>query len=126
MLFSEVEIKVAVSTKNYYGNIEISTSAIAAVAGFATLDTYGVVDLVNKSLKSTLANLFKKQNYTKGIVVNINNDNRIFIDIYCKLKYGISITAIAESLKKTVKYTVEDFTGMIVDTVNVHVVGVRV
>ena len=49
-----------------------------------------------------------------------------FIDIHCILKYGISLSAVAESLKKTVKYTVEDFTGMIVDTVNVHVVGVRV
>lgn len=117
---------MAVSTKNYYGNIEISTSAISAVAGFATLDTYGVVDLVSKGLKSSIANLFKKNPYTKGIIVNINNDNRIFIDIYCILKYGISISAIAESLKKSVKYTVEDFTGMIVDTVNIHVVGVRV
>lgn len=117
---------MAVSTKNYYGNIEISASAIAAVAGFATLDTYGVVDLVSKSFKNSISNLFKKQPYTKGIIVNIDNDNRIFIDIYCTFKYGISISAIAESLKKTVKYTVEDFTGMIVDTVNVHVVGVRV
>ena len=136
---------MAVSTKNFYGNIEISTSAIAAVAGFATLDTYGVVDLVSKSLKSTFANLFKKQPYTKGIQVNINNDNRIFIDIYCILKYGISITPNSSCPAITVpplppkstswyalptpsiiKRTVEDFTGMIVDTVNVHVVGVRV
>lgn len=117
---------MAVSTKNFYGNIVISSDAIAAVAGFVTLDSYGVVDLVSNSLKSSIRNLFKKQPYTKGIIVNINNDNRIFIDIYCILKYGISISAIAESLKKTVKYTVEDFTGMIVDTVNVHVVGVRV
>ena len=117
---------MAVSTKNYYGDIEISSDAIAAVAGFATLDSYGVVDLVSNSLKSSICKLFKKQPYTKGVLVNINKDNRIFIDIYCILKYGISISAIAESLKKTVKYTVEDFTGMIVDTVNVHVVGVRV
>ncbi len=117
---------MAVSTKNYYGNIEISANAIAAVAGFAALDTYGVVDLIPKGFKSTFANLFKKQAYTKGVVININKENRIFIDIYCKFKYGISISAIAESLKKTIKYTVEDFTGMIVDTVNVHVVGVNI
>lgn len=116
---------MAVSTKNYYGNIEISNDAIAAVAGFATLDSYGVVDLVSKSLKNSIRNLFKKQAYTKGIVVN-SKDNRIFIDIYCILKYGISISAVADSLKKTVKYNVEDFTGMIVDTVNIHVAGVRV
>lgn len=116
---------MSVSTKNYYGNIEISRDAIAAVAGFATLDSYGVVDVVSNSIKNTIRDLFKKQQYSKGIVIN-NKDNRIFIDIYCILKYGISISAIAESIKKTVKYKVEDFTGMIVDTVNIHVVGVRV
>ena len=46
--------------------------------------------------------------------------------MYCILKYGVSISAVAESLKKSVKYSVENFTGMIVDSVNVHVVGVRV
>lgn len=117
---------MAVSTKNYYGDIEISSDAIAAVAGFATLDCYGVVDLVQKNLATSICSVFKKQPYTKGIIVNNNSDNRILIDIYCILKYGVSLSAVAESLKKAVKYTVEDFTGMIVDTVNVHVVGVRV
>ena len=37
-----------------------------------------------------------------------------------------SISAVAESLRKAVKYSVENFTGMLVDAVNVHVVGVRV
>ncbi len=117
---------MAVSTKNYYGDIEISSEAIAAVAGFATLECYGVVDLVKKFRGKSICSIFSNNPYTKGIIVNNNNDNRIFIDIYCILKYGISLSAVAESLKKTVKYTVEDFTGMIVDTVNVHVVGVRV
>ena len=117
---------MSVSTKNYYGTIDISNNAIAAVAGFTTLECYGVVDLVQKNIKRSICNLFNKQPYTKGIVVNYNSENRIFIDIYCILKYGVSLGAVAESLKKTVKYTVEDFTGMIVDTGNVHVVGVRV
>ena len=117
---------MAVSTTNYYGNIDISRDTIAAVAGYTTLDCYGVVDLVQKNLKSSICHLFKKQPYTKGIEVNYNSDNRIFIDIYCILKYGISLSAVAESLKKTVKYTVEGFTGMIVDTINVHVEGVRI
>ncbi|MBQ9786450.1 MAG: Asp23/Gls24 family envelope stress response protein [Clostridia bacterium] len=118
--------KLSVSTKNYYGDIEISSDAIAAVAGFAVLECYGVVNLVQKNIKKSICNFFKKQTYTKGISVTINNDNRISIDIHCVLKYGISLSAVAESIKKTVKYTVEDFTGMLVDTVNVRVVGVRV
>ena len=125
---------MSVDTNNYYGKISISDDAIAAVAGFATLDSYGVVDVVSKNISSSLRELIVKQPYSRGIRIS-NIENRIFIDIYCILKYGISVSAIAESLKKTVKYTskkksikysVEDFTGMIVDTVNVHVVGVRV
>jgi len=117
---------LSVSTKNYYGDIEIVSDAIAAVAGFATLECYGVVDLVQKNLGTSVCSLFKKQPYTRGIVVNNNNDNRILIDIYCILKYGISLSAVAESLKSSVKYSIEKFTGMLVDSVNVNVLGVRV
>ena len=52
--------------------------------------------------------------------------NRIFIDVYVLIKYGVSIEAVAESLKESVKYKVERFTGMIVDTVNVNIVGLKI
>ena len=116
---------MTVDTHNYYGQITISDNAIRSVAGFSALDCYGVVDLVPRTFGETLAELFKKDNYTKGIKI-YNANNRIFIEIYCILKYGVSISAVAESLKKSVKYSVENFTGMIVDSVNVHVVGVKV
>ena len=103
---------MTVDTNNYYGNISISDDAIRTVAGFVAMDCYGVVDLVSKSIKDSAREIFKKESYS--------------IDIHCILKYGVSISAVAESLKKSVKYTIENFTGMIVDTVNVHVVGVRV
>lgn len=56
----------------------------------------------------------------------LTNGDRIFIDLYVVMKYGVSIDAVAQTLKKTVKYDVEKFTGMVVDTVNVNVIGVRV
>ena len=116
---------MTVDTNNYYGNISISDNAIATVAGFVALDCYGVVDLVSKSLKDSARELFKKESYSRGIKIN-HIDNRIFIDVYCIMKYGVSISAVSESLKKSVKYSVENFSGMIIDSVNVHVVGVRV
>lgn len=116
---------MTVDTNNYYGKISISSEAIAVVAGFTALDCYGVVDLVSRSIKDNIAELVKRTRYSKGVKIT-TVENRIIIDIYCILKYGVSISAVAESLKKSVKYSVENFTGMIVDTVNVHVVGVRV
>jgi len=116
---------MSVITSNYYGKIIISDEAIASVAASAALDCIGVVDLVSKKLSDNFADLFKKQQLGRGVKVNTSG-NRIFIDLYVILKYGISISAVAESLKKTVKYKVEEFSGMIVDVVNVNVVGVRV
>ena len=55
----------------------------------------------------------------------ITDGDRIFIDVYVVIKFGVSINAVAESLKESVKYRVEKFTGMIVDTVNVNIVGVK-
>ncbi len=119
------EMLVTVDTNNYYGNISISDNAIRTVAGFVALDCYGVVDLVSKNFRDSARELFRREKYSKGVTIS-HIDNRIFIDIHCILKYGVSISAVAESLKKSVKYSVENFTGMIVDTVNVHVVGVCV
>ncbi len=116
---------MSVTTSNYYGKITISDEAIATVAASAALDCCGVVDLVSKKLSDNFADLFKKQQLGRGIKV-LTNENKIFIDLFVILKYGVSISAVAESLKKTVKYKVEEFSGMIVDTVNVNVVGVRV
>lgn len=115
----------SVDTNNYYGKICISNDAIAVVAGFCALECYGVIDLVSHSIMNSVKYLIKKQPYSKGINI-INNDNRITVDVFCILKYGVSISAVADSLKKAVKYGVENFTGMIVDAVNIHVCGVQV
>lgn len=114
-----------IKTKNYYGKIGISKDAVASVAGYAALDCYGVVDLFSKSVIDSVKELIFKQQYQKGIKVT-TVDNRIFIEVHAIFKYGVSVNAVSESLKKSVKYKVENFTGMIVDTVNVHVDGVRV
>lgn len=116
---------MTVDTNNYYGKITISKGAIAVVAGFVALECYGVVDLVSKNIKDNLVDFIKKQPYSKGVHVS-SIENRIIIDLYCIFKYGVSISAVAESLKKSVKYNVENFTGMIVEDVNIHVVGVQV
>ena len=54
-----------------------------------------------------------------------SSGNRIYVDVYVIIKYGVSIGAVADSLREAIKYKVENFTGMIVDTVNVNVIGVK-
>ena len=116
---------MSVNTSNVYGKISISDQVLAKVAAFAALDCYGIVELVSRRFKDSLFELFKKKSAGgKGIKVATSGD-RIYIDVYVIIKYGVSINAVAGALKEGVKYKVERFSGMIVDTVNVNIIGVK-
>jgi uncharacterized alkaline shock family protein YloU len=110
---------MAVKTSNAYGTITIDDEAIACATGHIARECYGVVALVGPG--SVKSNKVK----TRGIKI-ITVGNRIYIDLSAILKYGVSIGTVTDNLKSTVKYGVEQFTGMIVDSVNINVVGVRV
>ncbi len=116
---------MSVKTSNAFGDISIIDDAIAVVAGYTALDCYGVVDLVSRKATDSFKELFKKQALSRGVKIT-SYKNHITIDLNVILKYGISISAVADSLKSSVKYNVEKFTGMIVDAVNIKVIGVRV
>ncbi len=115
---------MSVNTRNAHGKISITDEAVIKVAGFAARQCYGIVDMVPRRFTDSIAELFKKEAHGRGVKVSTNGD-RIFVDLYIIIKYGVSIDAVAESLRETVKYSVENFTGMIVDTVNVNIVGVK-
>jgi len=115
---------MAVNTSNVYGKISISDVAIAKVASHAALECYGIVGMVSRKFTDSLSEMLKKDSEGRGVKVSTSGD-RIYIDVYVLVKYGVSITAVAESLKESVKYKVEKFTGMIVDSVNVNIIGVK-
>ena len=118
------ECIMPVTTSNTYGKISISDEAIAKVAAHASLECYGIVEMVPRTFMDSFSQLLKKETGGKGVKV-VTSGDRIYIDIFVIIKFGVSISAVAESLKKAVKYKVEQFTGMIVDTVNVNILGVK-
>ena len=115
---------MSLNTSNAYGKISISDLAIAKVASHTAMEGYGIVEMVSRRFTDSLSELLKKDSGGRGVKVTTSG-NRIYIDLYVVIKYGVSINAVAESLKESVKYRVEKFTGMIVDTVNVNVIGVK-
>lgn len=108
------------TTFNSFGKISISKKAISKVASVSVLECYGVVGLVTPTL-----NRESKSHYYKGVVISSNENDVMTVDVYVELKYGVAISAVSDSIRKSVKYSIEKFTGMIVKGVNVHVVGVK-
>ncbi|MCQ2387002.1 MAG: Asp23/Gls24 family envelope stress response protein [Clostridia bacterium] len=116
-------LKKSVKTKNIYGKIFISDSTIERFVYHISTDCYGIVRFVPTNLYNAITNFIKFRNKVKGVKVHTNGD-RITIDVAIVVKYGVSIKAVVEALKESIKYKVEKFSGMIVDTMNVKVVGV--
>lgn len=115
---------MSVRTTNIYGHILISNDAIAKVVTHAALDCYGIVELVPKGLKDSFNSLLTKGQKVNGTNV-VTDGDKIYIDVYVITKFGVTLSAVAETLKLAIKYNVEKFTGMVVDTVNVNIVGVK-
>ena len=57
---------------------------------------------------------------------SVVEDNKITIDFHVIIAYGVGIMTVSDNLIETVKYKVEQFTGMKIDKINIHVEGVRV
>ena len=109
---------------NQHGTIEISPTAIASIVANSVTQTYGVVGMSTPSLASGIAATITRDPH-KGVEVTINDDN-IDIDLYVVLEYGIRIASVATSLINIVRYTIEKHTGMPVNSVKIHVQGIRV
>ncbi len=116
---------MASTIKNEYGTIVIDNEVIARIAGLASMDCYGIVGMASKNMTDGIVQLLKGENITKGVKLHIDNAS-IDIDLHIIVEYGTNISAIADTLIGTVKYKVEDFTGLDINAVNIFVEGVRV
>jgi uncharacterized alkaline shock family protein YloU len=110
-------------TNNKYGKISITDEVVAAIAGNAASDCYGVVEMVSRRFSDSLVSSAKKQ-AGKGVKV-ATVDNLIYAELYLVLKLGVNIDAVKKSISDVVKFTLEQRTGMRVKRVNVNVVGIR-
>ena len=107
---------------NKMGEIQINPDVIALYAGTIAVECFGIVGMAAVSMKD---GLLKRESLTHGINVDIK-ENKISIDFHVIVSYGVSISAVSDNLIESVKYRVEEFTGMEVEKINIFVEGVRV
>lgn len=111
--------------KNERGTVSISNTVIAKLAGYTATQCYGVVGMCSKTSKDGIWGLLKKENMDKGIKVKTEG-GVIEIALYVVVEYGLNIGSLGETIRSSVKYNVEKFTGMEVSSVLVNVESVRV
>lgn len=107
------------------GNIFIDNEVIAQYAGSVAVECFGIVGMAGVNMKDGLVRLLKMDSITRGISVSLNR-NKLILDFHVIVAYGVSILAVADNLIDSVKYKVEEFTGIEIEKINIYVDGVRV
>lgn len=111
---------------NELGKVYVNDEVIALIAGSAAMDCYGLVGMASrKQLKDGIAELLGRENLSRGIEVRRDQD-KVHIDLYIIVSYGIKISEVAHNIQSKVKYVLNDVIGLSVDHVHIFVQGVRV
>ncbi len=109
---------------NEYGDVSIDKEVLADYAGYAAMETLGVVGMATMNVKDGALKFLKKENARQGVVVSIV-DNKIKLTLHVIVAYGVNIRAVAQNVLDNVKSRVEKNTGIEVAYVTVKVDGVR-
>ncbi len=109
----------------HMGNIVIDKEVIGQYAGGVAMECFGIVGMAGINMKDGFVKLLKLENAGRGIQVTMN-DNKLSLDFHVIVAYGVSILAVTNNLIDSVKYKIEEFTGIPVEKINVFVEGVRV
>jgi uncharacterized alkaline shock family protein YloU len=106
------------------GRIEVFPTVVAAIAGHAATECYGVMGMAARGLREGMATLLRRENVHRGVEVR-EVAGQLAIDVYVVVQYGTRITEVAHNLQGAVRFEVERTVGMPVSEVNVFVQGVH-
>jgi len=111
---------------NELGTIYIAEDVLQKVAGYATIECYGIVAMSSKRAKDGLVEWLGRENLTRGVHLRTSDDGLIDVDLYIVVEYGISIYTACTAIVETVKYKLESMTGATVRRINISVEGIRI
>ncbi|MDL2237732.1 Asp23/Gls24 family envelope stress response protein [Christensenellaceae bacterium OttesenSCG-928-K19] len=112
--------------KNEYGTITYDEGYLATVAGLSATESYGLVGMNNKHIGESIVGLFTSDSLKKGVDIKADGSENIVVKLYVTMKYGVSLSAVAENIIDKVKYTIEKETGLNVDSVDILVQSIQV
>lgn len=107
------------------GHVHIANDVLADLAGYAALESYGVVGMASPTLKDGVAQLLSRDRLRKGVVITGEGD-AVKIDLYVVIEHGTKLTEVAHSLAEAVEYVLTTQADVKVQGVDVHVQDVKV
>ena len=104
------------------GKVEIAPEVIEVIAGIAASEVEGVAQMRGNFATGVIERLGKK-NHGKGVKVELTEEG-IKVDVYCLMKFGVSIPSVAQKIQDNIRQALLNMTALDAQEVNIHVVGI--
>ena len=107
------------------GQITYANEVVATIVNVATTEVDGISGIVGSN--STISGVFGKskssRSTVRGVRVDMKGEN-VNVDISVNVDYGMPIQKVGRNVQENVRKSIESMTGLHVDKVDLHVVGV--
>lgn len=107
------------------GQLHISDDILAELAGFAALESYGVVGMANPSLAAGAARLLHPGKLKKGVKI-VNDSGKVRVELHVVLEYGTNLNEVARNLSDRVTYEIKRHAGIKVAFVEIYIQDLKV
>jgi len=113
------------------GSVYIANEVLADLAGYAAMESYGVVGMANASFLEGAAQILPQHRLRRGVRVTESigegaQPGAVEIDLFVVIEYGTNLAEVSRNLADRVKYSVEHLTEVKISRCDVHVVDVKV
>ena len=105
------------------GIIQIADDVVASIVGLAVTEVDGVSKLTGNITREIVAKL-GKNNLSKGVVVEYDEDLKAKIDVSVEVKFGYNIMEVSKEIQDRVIQTLQTMTGIETAVINVRVSGI--
>ena len=120
---SEFNVLEMEQGSNGQGKVEIAPEVIEVIAGIAASEVDGVSQMRGNFATGVVERLGKK-NHGKGVKVELS-ESGIKVDVYCLMKFGVSIPTVAGKIQDNIRQALLNMTALDAEAVNIHVVGIQ-
>ena len=107
--------------KNENGSVNVSTGVYTDIAGTVASNCFGVKGMAARSVKDGVYHLLRKESMSKGVSVQLHEDDTISIDLHIIVDNNVNLSAVGASIIEQVSYEVNKCTGTEVRAVNVYI-----
>lgn len=107
------------------GTIHVANEVLADLAGFAALESYGIVGMASPTLRNGVAQLLSRDKLRKGVVIRSAEDG-VHIDLFVIIEHGTNLAEVSRNLIERVGYTLRANADVDPTSIEVHVQGINV